>query len=230
MKWSKISDLEVIEVEAPEQSEAIVILHGYGADAKDLAPLAGELALSPPRHWYFLNAPLQLDGPVMMEGRMWFPIDMMELQAAIQQRRFREYFNQDIPAGFEKALSDVEKFLDVISSKHEKITLGGFSQGAMVAGQVALRSKASIQKLLLFSTTFAGEKLWEEAFEQNEFNFKVFQSHGLEDPVLPVEEARRLAAFLKDKGLELEYHEFSGGHEISFDIINKASSFMTQED
>lgn len=229
MKWSKISDLEVIEVEAPENSEAIVILHGYGADAKDLAPLAGELALTPPKHWYFLNAPLRLDGPLMMEGRMWFPIDMMELQTAIQQKRFREYFNQDIPEGFESALRGVESFLDEISAKHPKITLGGFSQGAMVAGQAALRSKAPIEKLLLFSTTFAGEKLWKEAVEKNDFKFKIFQSHGIQDPVLPVEEARRLASFLKENGIELEYHEFPGGHEISFDIINKASDFLTRE-
>jgi phospholipase/carboxylesterase len=228
MKWSKIAGLDVIEVEAPENSEAIVILHGYGADAKDLAPLAGELALSPPRHWYFLNAPLKLDGPVMIEGRMWFPIDMMELQMSQQQGRPRDFLNKKIPEGFESSMKMVHEFLEKISSHHEKITLGGFSQGAMVASLAALRSKAPITKLLLFSTTFAAENLWEKAFEERNFDFKVFQSHGTQDPVLPVSEAQRLASYLKEKGVDHEYHEFSGGHEISYEIINKATEFLNQ--
>lgn len=229
MKWSKIAELDVIEVEAPPQSEAIVILHGYGADAKDLAPLAGELALQPPRHWYFLNAPLRLDGPLMIEGRMWFPIDMMSLQTAMQKGEFREFFNSEVPQGFEESLNSVTNVLQEIAHKHSKITLGGFSQGAMVAAQAALKTDVSIEKLLLFSTTFAGESLWAKAFEARDQTFKVFQSHGQQDPVLPVQEARRLNGFLTQHGIEAEYHEFSGGHEIPFEIMNKASEFLTRE-
>lgn len=229
MKWSQIAGLEVIEVEAPEQSEAVVILHGYGADAKDLAPLAGELALSSPRHWYFLNAPLRLDGPLMMEGRMWFPIDMMGLQMAMQQGRFRDFFNQELPQGFEKSVESVTGFLEQIASKHQHVTLGGFSQGAMVASMAALKATTPIQKLLLFSTTFAAQKLWEEAFDGARPAFQVFQSHGVQDPVLPVDEARRLAAFLREQDVEIEFHEFPGGHEISFEILQKARDFLTRE-
>jgi phospholipase/carboxylesterase len=227
MKFSKILNCDVIEIEAPANSPAIVILHGYGADFKDLAPLSSEFELSTPHHWYFINAPHALDQPYSYGGRMWFPIDMMALHAALNSGGGRRFFNAKIPDGFIEASDILVGILEKISSFHKNLIVGGFSQGSMVAAYAAFSRPELIKALILFSTTFIGEPLWDDHITKAP-DFKIFQSHGRMDPVLPVDEAQRFREFLQTKGAQVEYHEFMGGHEIPYAIIESASKFLNE--
>lgn len=227
MKFSKIQNCDVIEIEAPKNAPAIVVLHGYGADFKDLAPLASEFELETPHHWYFINAPHALDQPYSYGGRMWFPIDMMALQAALNSGGGRRFFNSKVPDGFLEASDLLIKILEELKGQHSSLSVGGFSQGSMVAAHAAFSRGQIIDALLLFSTTFVGEPLWDALINEPP-RFKIFQSHGKMDPVLPVDEAQRFKEFLTSKGAQLEYHEFMGGHEIPYVIIEAASKFLNQ--
>lgn len=227
MKFTQIQNCDVIEIEAPENSPAIILLHGYGADFKDLAPLATEFELDRPHHWYFINAPLALDQPYAYGGRMWFPIDMVALQAALNSGGGRRFFNAKIPDGFLNASELLINVLQDLHKRHSSLSVGGFSQGSMVAAHAAFTRPDLIKNLILFSTTFIGEPLWDALISKRP-EFKIFQSHGSLDPVLPIEEATRFRDFLKEKGADLEYHDFSGGHEIPYAVINAASKFLQE--
>jgi phospholipase/carboxylesterase len=52
---------------------------------------------------------------------------------------------------------------------------------------------------------------------------RVFVSHGTGDRVLPIDRcSRRLVPTLRDSGYDVDYREFSGGHEIPGDLLDAA--------
>jgi phospholipase/carboxylesterase len=225
MKFTKINDFDVIEIEAPPGAPAIVVLHGYGADYRDLAPIATEVHLKRPYHWYFINAPFPCPGLEAFGGRMWFPIDMTGLQNAIAGDQFREFFNSGIPAGLVEARDRLEGLVQKVRERHAQVVLGGFSQGAMVASLTALSQWQSVKGLVILSGTFVAPSLWSDLIAKAEL-FPVFQSHGTGDPVLPISEARRLKEYLVESGFKHEYHEFNGGHQIPFDVMDALAVFL----
>lgn len=229
MKFSTLNDFDLIEIEAPPGSPALIILHGYGADYRDLAPIAVEVPTEKPFHWYFVNAPFPCPGLEAFGGRMWFPIDMAGLQEAIAQDRFREFFNSGIPHGIVEARDKIEGLVLKIKEKHGRVVLGGFSQGAMISSLTAMTLSQHVSGLLILSGTYVAPSLWSDLVAEAK-RFPVFQSHGSSDPVLPVSEARRLRDFLKESKFPIEYHEFSGGHQIPFETMEKMGAFINSLD
>ena len=69
-RLARLGVLDAIEYPAEgPQALTVVCLHGYGADMRDLAPLASEIPVERPVRWIFPNAPEILD----WGGRAWFP-------------------------------------------------------------------------------------------------------------------------------------------------------------
>lgn len=227
MKFNQQAGFDLIEIEAPAGSPAYVVLHGYGADYRDLAPLALEIPTERPYHWYFVNAPFPCPGLEAFGGRMWFPIDMAGLQQAIARDQFREFFNSAIPSGLLEARAQIKQLLLELKQRHTHLVVGGFSQGAMVASLTALELGAEIDGLTILSGTFVAPSLWSDLVSGG-VPFPIFQSHGSADPVLPVAEARRLRDFLLQAGVELEYSEFQGGHQIPFEVMERLGSFLSR--
>jgi predicted esterase len=52
-------------------------------------------------------------------------------------------------------------------------------------------------------------------------------SHGTRDTVLPIAHcSRRIVPALRRANLDVEYHEFAGGHEIPADVARRAVEFL----
>jgi len=56
----------------------------------------------------------------------------------------------------------------------------------------------------------------------------VFQSHGMQDEILPYVGAERLRATLIHAGLSVEWHSFRGGHEIPRAVLQRLGPFITK--
>ncbi len=56
----------------------------------------------------------------------------------------------------------------------------------------------------------------------------VFQSHGMQDEILPYVGAERLRDALSKSGLVVEWHSFRGGHEIPEPVLRRLSTFLTK--
>ena len=209
-------------LETGDGPKTVVLLHGYGADHRDLAPLAPLLG-----PWRAVFPCGQVEVPIgpHMTGRAWFAIDMMRLQM-IQMSGRDDPYDDITPPGLPEAAALVKKFLDELAIPASDLILGGFSQGSMVALETALQmSEPPAGLALLSSARTSGDRVTDLLRDRGP-QLSIYQSHGANDPVLPVGSARRLADLLKDSGASAEYHEFPGEHEIPMPIIKGLAEFI----
>ena len=84
--------------------------------------------------------------------------------------------------------------------------------GAMVASEVAFRSKVPLAALVILGDP-RGRAIMEEHFQERRA-LPVFLAHGRSDAVLPFDAAERFHQKLQAAGLAVTWYPFDGGHEI----------------
>ena len=110
-------------------------------------------------------------------------------------------------------LANIEHHLEQFSLTHKKVSLLGFSQGAILSWAVGLSQPEKIDKIIALSG-YVNEDIFTYAVDGLE-QLRCFSSHGTEDPTLPVSWARKGIDILKTKELKLEYREYPAGHGIN---------------
>ena len=110
----------------------------------------------------------------------------------------------------------------------KKIILGGFSQGAMITTDVALRLEEAPGALCVLSGTLLTEDVWKVKAKARA-GLPVFQSHGRQDPILPYVAAQWLKQLFLESGLEHEFVPFDGGHTIGPDALLKLGDFLARQ-
>lgn len=200
---------ELPEISGPDRAPAsgrparqlVVLLHGWGADGNDLIGLAPQWAARlPDARFVSPHAPDVCDANPM--GRQWF---------AFQDREPHE-----IMAGVVHARAVIDRYLDTVLAEmglaEDRLALAGFSQGAMMALDVALRRAAPCAAVIGFSgrllspETLAGEIRARPP---------VFLAHGEADPVVPFAELADAVAVLGANDVAVRWHATPGlGHGI----------------
>lgn len=212
----QVGSLSCLKRPGDEPGYNVVLLHGFGADASDLFPLADYL--DPEGNWTFYvpDAPLEVPiGPQWM-GRGWFPISLRDLEVGVD-------FTQVRPPGLDQSTNAVSDLIFHLNSK--KLVLGGFSQGAMVATEIALTQPDDVAGLILLSGTLLDEPGWKKKASALKGK-KILQSHGQNDQVIPFASSQRLYELLKSGGAEIEWIPFGGAHEIPVPVLKRAQAFL----
>lgn len=203
---------------------ALVMLHGYGANMRDLAGIAGVSPSFKKFNWIFPDGLLKVPiGPFMM-GRAWFPIDMELLNQAMVSGGFEHLFADHVPKGLDTAADTLIEFVQ--KEIQSPYILGGFSQGSMLANFLTFEKGLDPRALLLLSSTLVARNKWESRLSTSSWGRPIFQSNGVDDPVLPVSMARELKEIFENYHREIEYHEFPGGHEIPPQVLQALISFL----
>jgi phospholipase/carboxylesterase len=215
-----IGGLDTVEFPAPEDAPTIVIFHGYGADGADLAPLALELGLSKAARWLFPDAPLPLD----WGGRAWFAIDVQSIDRAQRTGKPVDWSDSD-PAALEDARGAAGSFIEELRVPWQKLILGGFSQGSMMATDLALRAPETPRGLVVLSGNLICAKHWRELAPRRK-GMPFFMSHGSADPILGFPGALKLEQLLREGGLDGKLLRFEGGHAIPPEAQDGLRSFL----
>ena len=111
------------------------------------------------------------------------------------------------------------------SYKHNKIYIGGFSQGGMMALHAGLFSKKNYSGAIILSSKIIDDKSIKN-FIKNPEKTKVFISHGRFDSVIDINEGRKIKHTLEKQGFDLFYKEYDIGHEISVEVIQDLSKWL----
>ncbi|MBI3549178.1 MAG: esterase [Elusimicrobia bacterium] len=218
----RIGPLKAIEFPAPEASPTIVCLHGYGANCADLASLALELELPVQARWIFPDAPLEI--PFAEGGRAWFPLDEAKIARAHMEGKPVD-LSDGRPAGLDAAAEALDEFLRALAAPWETTVIGGFSQGAMMSVEAALRTATNPLGLFILSGTLVDEAgLKKRAAARKGLAF--FQSHGRQDPLLGFPHAKALHDLLIGAGLTGELSAFDGGHGVAPSTIAALAGYL----
>jgi phospholipase/carboxylesterase len=210
----------------------VVLAHGYGAPAEDLVGLAPELAELNPElgrrvRWIFPAAPLSLEDMGIPYGSAWWHLD---LDALLSQRDWSRY-TEETPEGLPKARRMLHLLLDhlvaITGLPLSRTVLGGFSQGAMLATDLALRLEEPPAGLAILSGSLISRDAWAERIGRRAA-MPVFQSHGRADPILPFEVAEQLRRLFVDAGVPLTCIPFEGQHAISFEVLQRLAGWIAE--
>lgn len=229
-------EVEVFQADAGPPSAAVVLCHGFGAPGDDLVGLGPELVRLQPSlrsvRFYFPAAPLDLSQLGWGAARAWWMIDMAAVQRlqhdAEALREFRRLEPEGMAAARRAVHALVMQIADTTKLPMKRLVLGGFSQGSMIATDVALRLEESPGALVVLSGTLLIEDVW-RAKAKARAGLPVFQSHGRFDPVLPYQAAEWLRELLTEAGLTPEFAPFDGGHTIDRDALLKLGEFLARQ-
>ncbi len=231
MQRKKFGDLDTVITGGTDRvgggdGPVVLLLHGFGAPGEDLVSLHRVLRAPAGTRFVFPAAPLSLDLMPGMESRAWWLIDMLAMQQAMERGEMRDLTGA-VPDGLAEARAKVDAMLDDITRALTPswIALGGFSQGAMLSMDVALRSDRKLAGLVLLSGTLLAEREWLPLMGARK-GLPVYQSHGTHDPILPFSIAERLRDEMKSAGLTVSFTQFRGAHEIPGQVIDGVGKFL----
>jgi phospholipase/carboxylesterase len=204
----------------------VVLMHGFGAPADDLVVLGDLFGLPRETRFAFPAAPIALE--LWSGARAWWMIDLARYEAVWTGGDLRS-LSEDEPPGLADARARIDAMLDELQGElavaGSRIAIGGFSQGAMLACDVALRSERPLAGLVLLSGTFLCRSIWTGRMP-GRADLPVFQSHGRVDPLLPFSLAEELRDAMRAARLEVDWLAFDGGHEIPPPVLAGASAFL----
>jgi phospholipase/carboxylesterase len=194
----------------------VVLLHGFGAPGDDLVALADFLDVDHTA-FVFPEAPLELGG-AFGDARAWWQIDM-ERDRTVDR-------SGEIPPGLPEARTAMIGALEALTRQiAAPVVLGGFSQGAMLALDVALHDPRPLAGLALLSGTLLNRADW-EARLPSRAGLRVLQSHGKGDALLSYKTAVQLRDLMKTAGLDVKFLPFDGGHEIPPPLLEELETFL----
>jgi phospholipase/carboxylesterase len=203
----------------------VVLLHGYCSSEKDWAPFAKSIQLPPSTRFIFprgMETAKRSDGAAA--GRAWWHLDLsLDMHKGI----LGADLSAENPAGVEHAAQAVRALLAQRGNRAgQPFILGGFSQGAMVAAQVAFVSDEPLRALVLFSGTVVDETLWRANYARRK-GLHVFISHGRADPTLSFDTADRMHNEMTAAGIVVTWFPFDGGHETPAEVVTALNEFLS---
>lgn len=200
VEWIAADTADTVEPEAIAQ---VILLHGWGANARDLMPLATELHL-PGCIFGFPNAPLP--HPQIPTGRAWYDLDTQ--------------------TGLAESAEMLQTWLEGIPQQTgvplAKTVLGGFSQGGAMTLRVGLT--LPLAGLVCLSGYLASAPARDRLFSPAP---SVWMTHGRQDPVIPIEIARQSRTAVEAMGATVQYREYEMGHQLIPAEIADVRTFLS---
>jgi phospholipase/carboxylesterase len=212
------------QIVAGDSGPLVVLLHGYDGSADDLIPFARSLGL--PFTFVFPEGPQKLVGRRPNARAWWTPDGGREEAIATGRPRDLSWFE---PAGLDEARAALAELLDELDRTYGQrpLVLGGFSQGAMLAFDLALRTTRPIAGLVQLSGSRIAARVWNPLLAIRAA-MPAFLSHGRSDGDLSFAGAEAFKDDLVGAGWQVEWLPFDGGHEVPLVVWRRLKRFLQQ--
>jgi phospholipase/carboxylesterase len=194
----------------------ILMLHGYGSNENDLFSFSNEL----PEDYIVIS--LRAPHAMQPSGNAWYAINFdaqkgkfSDVEQAILSRKLVKTF--------------LEEAIEAYPIDKSKITLLGFSQGTILSFSLAL-SYPEIFKNVVGLSGYIDLNMIETGYESKDFSgLKVYNSHGSEDQVIPIEWARQNKPLLDKLNVDTVYEEYPEGHGINPQNFQSLKNWLKAE-
>jgi phospholipase/carboxylesterase len=200
---------------APEgkKSPLLLMLHGVGANERDLLPLAPELDSR--LRILSLRAPLTR-GP---NSYAWFMVAFLPTGFKIAP--------EQLDASRKLVVEFIRAAVERYDADPERVYLLGFSQGAIASLTVALTEPELLAGVIALSGRIPPEaEPWIVAPERTA-GLPVFLAHGRQDSVIPYEWAERARPILERQRVALEYHAYDMDHHIGAQTLADLTAWLS---
>jgi phospholipase/carboxylesterase len=194
----------------------ILAMHGWGSNALDLMGLAPYIA----RGRCLTLCP---QGPVEVEigavnGYGWYQLRMgappdMEAMGKAADR----------------LMTFVDAALERYPIDRRKLIVMGFSQGGVMAYNLAIRHPERFAALVALSTWFPEELAAEAGDREALAQLPTLVQHGRADDMIEIAKARQSVERLRELKVPSVYREYDCGHEITVDAIQHLSAFLMEK-
>jgi thioredoxin 1 len=194
-------------VQGSNASRLLLLVHGYGADERDLGGLLpyldpdGSFVAAMPR------GPLAVPGT---PGFAWYDF-------------------ADAPAGSAVALGELDAYVDEVCAERElsraDAIFGGFSQGAGLALGLALQPGEAARPKAVLAMSHALPPVDVDASAKE---VPVLVQHGTDDPLIPVQRSRDLARLLRAAEVPTVYREYQMGHQVALEGLRDARAWLDE--
>lgn len=203
-------------VEAPRTSTAslhptLILLHGRGADEEDLFGLSSYLDKR------FLILSVRAPYPFEHSGGFtWYDIDEVGTPEPVMFK-----------SSYDKLSAFVSDALAHYPIDKKQVYLLGFSMGTVMSYALALTHPELFRGVVANSGYVAeGTHL---AYQWSQLSAtEFFVTHGTQDPVIPVQVARKAKGLLDAAHARFDYKEYPMGHQISEESLQDLSLWLTQ--
>ena len=187
---------------------AMIMVHGRGATAQSMFPLAEEFA-QPDFHYVAPQA----------QYHTWYPYSFLEP---------KEKNQPGIPSGLQ-VLHDLLESTTQAGIPKEKIILLGFSQGACLATEFAARHPQKLGGIVALSGGLIGPDINQQDYSGSMEQTPVFIGCSDNDPHVPKERIHVTKAVFKQLGADVNKQIYQGmGHTINEDEIKKVRGMMAE--
>lgn len=189
-----------------DAEKALIMIHGRGADARDILGVASHLNVSE----YALQAP-------EATNNTWYPYSFMAKP------------EQNEP-WLSSALDLLKAMVDEVTKEGiiaENIYFLGFSQGACLALEFVARHAQRLGGVVALTGGLIGDTINPENYSGNFNGTPIFLGTGNPDPHVPVERVKESADILEKMNAKVHFKVYDGRpHTISQDEIEEANLFV----
>jgi phospholipase/carboxylesterase len=202
----------ILEEDAPP---LLLLLHGVGSNEHDL------IALAPFLDKRFLIISARAPNTLEPGSYAWLDVDFTPQGPIID------------PAQAEASRKALIAFLDEAVTAYgadpKQVYLMGFSQGAIMSASVALTRPELVAGVVLMSGRILPEIQPLMAASEKLEGLPFMVVHGTADMVLPIHHGRASQQLLSSLPVELTYHEYPMGHEVSQKSLADVTTWLSAQ-
>jgi phospholipase/carboxylesterase len=193
----------------------LLLLHGVGSNEHDLYGLAPFLDER------FLIISVRAPNTLSPGSYAWFEVEFTPQGPAIDP--------QQAEASRETLITFIKEAVTVYGADPKQVYLMGFSQGAIMSASVALTRPELFAGAVLMSGRILPEIRPLIASNEELSGFPFLVVHGTADMVLPITYGRASREFLSSLPVDLTYHEYTMGHEVTQESLSDVTAWLTEQ-
>ncbi len=193
----------------------LLLLHGVGSNEHDLFGLAPFLDKR------FLIISVRAPNTLGPGSYAWFEVNFTPQGPVIKP--------EQAVASHKMLITFLKEAITAYNADPKQVYLMGFSQGAIMSASIALIQPELVAGAVLMSGRIPPEIRTHIASHERLSGLPLLVVHGTADMVLPIRYGRDSRELLSSLPVQLTYHEYPMGHEVSQESLSDVTTWLTKQ-